>query len=85
MFSHDEINSLIKKIVQKYEPEKLIIFGSHANNTANKDSDLDILIIKNTNENFYKRSLTVRKLLRPNNIPTDIFVFTPEEFAEKKC
>lgn len=40
----NEIKDSIKDIVVKYPIKKISLFGSFANNTANKDSDIDLLV-----------------------------------------
>lgn len=44
-----EIKDIKNTLVKNYKPEKIIIFGSYADGKINKNSDIDILIIKNTN------------------------------------
>ena len=39
----------------EYAPEKVVLFGSHAYGVSHRDSDIDLLIIKNTQENFFNR------------------------------
>lgn len=66
-----------------YGPRRVILFGSSAAGAADPDSDIDIAIIKDTQEPFYRRAADVRKLLR-SKTPLDVFVFTPAEFALAK-
>lgn len=37
--------SLIHSIVATYAPRRIVLFGSHARNTADDDSDLDLLVV----------------------------------------
>lgn len=69
----DIVNSLIK-----YDPEKIILFGSAVNGKFHADSDVDVLVIKNTRESYWKRQIKATLLYR-GWIPTDIFVMTPNE------
>lgn len=64
--------------VKKYEPKKVILFGSQAYGTPNKDSDYDIAIIKNTNKPYRERLIDIRKLVRMTT-PIDFFVFNQNE------
>ncbi|HSV09858.1 MAG TPA: nucleotidyltransferase domain-containing protein [Hanamia sp.] len=48
MVTINEIQIFVSEIVAEYEPEKVYLFGSYANNTATEDSDIDLFIIKNT-------------------------------------
>lgn len=84
-----ELQELIDKIVRKlqveYEPEKVILFGSFACGTAQSDSDLDLLIVKETTERFIDRWTMVRRLLSDpsRTIPVETLVLTPKEILER--
>ena len=77
-----KIQNVVNKIVKKFDVEKIILFGSFATNNHNQDSDLDLLIIKNTNLPRVKRGKEIRKQLWGIGIPVDIVVYTPEEIQE---
>ena len=59
------------------------IFGSFANNTHHNESDIDLLIVAKTDENFVKRNQKYSSLLEIY-APMDIFVYTEEEFLRMK-
>jgi predicted nucleotidyltransferase len=59
----------------------VILFGSYAAGTATANSDLDLLIIVNSDDPSYKRSARVRSLLFPPPVSMDILVLTDEEFS----
>jgi uncharacterized protein len=84
MLSQKDIQKIIDTIVEGYKPDKIILFGSYAGGTPNGDSDLDIAIIKKTEELPRKRNQKVRLLFKPYPCPMDIFVYTPTEFNHKK-
>lgn len=69
--------------VKKYQPEKVILFGSQADGTANKNSDYDIAIIKDTNKPYRERLIEVRKIVRTTT-PIDFFVFNRNEINKYK-
>lgn len=62
-----------------YDPEKVIVFGSWARGDTDEFSDLDLVIIKRTEERFVRRAVEAGGYI---NWPTsvDVFVYTPEEF-----
>ena len=78
-----EINKIKKKIVSKYRPEKIIIFGSYVWEGFTPDSDVDFFIIKNTKKRKLDRMYEVDKLLHGRKIPVDILVYTPKETKER--
>lgn len=68
-FRDSRLNEMLEKVVQRivegYAPEKIIMFGSYAYGQPGPDSDLDLLIIKHTDERPIDRRIAVRTLLRP--------------------
>ena len=73
--------SIIQRIVAGVQPKKIILFGSYAYGTPSPDSDLDILVIMDTNKRPAERILDVSRLLRPRPFPMDILVRTPGEIT----
>ena len=81
----DQKITQIRNIIAKnYAPDKIILFGSYATGNYNKDSDIDLLIIKDTNLPRYKRGQTVRKFLYGSMVPIDIVVYTNSEIETDK-
>lgn len=75
-----------KKIVdglKPYKPEKIILFGSHAWGRPTKHSDVDILIIKKTRGNPYKRIPEARAYLHHIDYAFDVLVMTPKEVSKR--
>lgn len=80
------MNTVVKNIINQlkpYNPEKIILFGSYAYGQPNKNSDVDLIIIKKTNDPFLERQKNARLLLKTTT-PVDVLVFTPEEFEKAK-
>jgi hypothetical protein len=48
MIEESKINQIVERIVNFYDPDKIILFGSYAYGIPDKDSDLDFLIVKDT-------------------------------------
>jgi len=74
----------IKEIVtaiKSYDPEKIILFGSAVKGEFREDSDIDLLVVKDTNEPYWERQIKVT-LMYKGLIPTDIFVITPKELEK---
>lgn len=76
-------NEKIENIVQKlkaYNPQKVILFGSYARGDVNEASDIDMLIIKDTNTKFTKRIDEVLDIC-DDCTKLEPLVYTPEEIA----
>jgi len=54
--------NILERIEDKYAPEKIILYGSFAYGTPDKNSDIDLLIIKDTQERFIDRCVNVRRI-----------------------
>src|SRR5690554_2901430 len=79
MITQDQINNVVDIIIKNVKPDKIILFGSYAYGEPHKDSDLDMLIIKDTDDARNKRAREIRKYLRGIKIPIDIVVYTNAE------
>lgn len=79
------IQEIVRRLVAEYAPEKVILFGSYAYGNPDEDSDIDLLIIKDTPERFLDRMTTVRRLARGahRSIPFEPVVFTPKEIEQR--
>ena len=79
------IRRMVDKLVREYQPEKVILFGSYARGTPDPDSDVDLLIIKETSERPIDRRLAVAKIVSDPEcfVPFQPLVLTPEELAER--
>ncbi len=84
MIETKRIDDIVKRIAIKFNPDKIILFGSYAAGNPNSDSDIDLLIIKDTDLPRHKRSFDIQKLLIGSMIPMDILVYTTKEFEQEK-
>jgi len=84
MMAAQQLEEIVARIIDVYQPEKIILFGSYADGTAKESSDIDLLLVKQTNEIPVDRAITVRKSLRSFLFPMDILVYTPEEIENLK-
>lgn len=78
-----ELDRIVGVIIADYRPEKIILFGSLATGDVHEWSDIDLVIIKNTQERFIKRLREVRRMTRPI-IGVDFLVYTPGEVEAMK-
>ena len=79
------IGDIVEKIKEGYSPEKIILFGSYARGQPQEDSDIDLLIIKETDERPMERWLKVRRIVRDSSrkIVVSPFVYTPAEIEHR--
>lgn len=77
-----QIDSITQQLIQKYQPEKIILFGSAASGQMSPDSDLDFLLVKDDNKPRHDRMVEVYRLV-DKDIAADFLVYTPEELATR--
>ena len=80
--TEEVLAQIVSRIVDALAPEKVILFGSYAYGTPSQDSDVDLLVIMETDAQPVDRYLAVSRLLRPRPFPVDILVKTPEEINQ---
>lgn len=79
------IRLVADKLKESYNPEKIILFGSYAWGLPDEDSDIDILVIKETKEKPHDRIVNAARIISPlrKGYGVDIFVITPEELKSR--
>lgn len=84
MIDSNKINEIALRIATKFNPYKIILFGSYANGSQKEDSDIDLLIIQDTDLPIQQRGYDIRMSLVGTKIPFDILVYTKMEFEQEK-
>ncbi|MGH7410273.1 MAG: nucleotidyltransferase domain-containing protein, partial [Candidatus Methylomirabilis sp.] len=81
MTREQEIDRIVRRIAEGYQPIKVILFGSHAYGEPTADSDIDLLIVKETADRFIDRWVAVRELIADpkRRTPVEPIVVTPDE------
>ena len=78
------IDRMVKRIVKKFRPQQVILFGSQARGDAGPDSDVDLLVVMDFEGRAFDKELEIRLALHDILISKDIIVTTPERFAWRK-
>ncbi|HOX38880.1 MAG TPA: nucleotidyltransferase domain-containing protein [Candidatus Brocadiia bacterium] len=78
------IDQAVNRIVERFDPEKIILFGSRARGDAGDGSDMDLLIIMKVEGSRRKKAVEIGIELHDVRIPKDIIVTTPEDFEWRK-
>jgi predicted nucleotidyltransferase len=79
-----EIQRMVRQIVSRFHPDRIILFGSHARGDAGPDSDVDLLVVMPFLGSKLEKQLEIRLALNDIHIPKDIVVTTPEDFQWRK-
>ena len=78
----DRIQELADRIAREFQPQKIILFGSHARGDANEDSDVDLLIILPFEGKSYYEAAEIRSRVQPE-FGVDLVVRTPEDVRRR--
>lgn len=77
------IDEMVTRIRERFAPEKIILFGSHARGTAGRDSDVDLLVVFRHVDDKRGRAVDIRRALSDLPISKDIIVSTLRELADR--
>jgi len=77
------LHELARRIVERFQPTKIILFGSHAWGTSRPGSDVDLLVVMESDKRPAQRSAEISLACRPRFLPMDIMVRTPAEVAQR--
>ncbi len=75
---------MVNRIVKEFQPERVILFGSHARGNRGPDSDVDLLVVMPVSGSKREKAIEIGVALHSIRIPKDIIVTTPEEFEWRK-
>ena len=82
MVSRTAIQALADEIARDFQPERIILFGSHAYGTPSEDSDVDLLVVTDCPAKPWKLATQIRRRVRPQ-FPLDLLVRSPEELRRR--
>ena len=81
---HAVIDRMVRRIVKRFHPEGIILFGSHARGGAGPDSDVDLLVVMHVQGSRREKANEIGVAVHDIRLPKDIIVTTPEDFAWRK-
>ena len=84
MVSKKILNEAKERLVKNFHPQRIILFGSQARKTADKHSDVDLLVICNFQGNRRALLVAMDRSLKGLPMARDIMVLTPEEFERDR-
>lgn len=77
------IPTMVNRIVEGFQPLRILLFGSHARGNAAEWSDVDLLVVLSEAPDKRRATLEIRVALSDLPIGKDIIVTTPDEIAER--
>ena len=77
--NESQLQALLEQLLRAIQPEKVVVFGSYATATATPASDIDLLVIWDSDLPRDERQEVISRALRPRQMPVDILAYTPTE------
>jgi predicted nucleotidyltransferase len=79
------VDRMVRRIVRRFHPDKIILFGSQARGTPAPDSDVDLLIILPVErERKAQMEIEIGCALHSFAVPKDVLVVSPDEFERRR-
>ena len=79
-----KIEEMVRRIVERFHPDQIILFGSYARGEAGPNSDVDLLIVMPVSGSKRVAQLQVRLALHDIRLPKDVIVVTPDQFERQR-
>lgn len=73
------IDDVVRRIVERFNPKRIVLFGSHARGDAGPESDLDLFIEMESDLRPIDRMVEVASLFDDRRWGLDVVVYTPAE------
>ena len=78
------IDEMVLRIVERFDPERIILFGSAARGNAGPDSDVDLLVVMPVEGSRREKAVEIGVAVNDIPVPKDIVVTRPEDFEWRK-
>lgn len=78
------VDEMVQRIVARFNPDCIILFGSYVNGTPTSDSDIDILVVMPVEGSRRNKANEIDLALSDRTIPLDVIVVTPDQFERQK-
>jgi predicted nucleotidyltransferase len=79
----DTLARIVDRLVQRFDPLRVILFGSRARGDQRPDSDIDLLVVLAECPDKRRAMIAMMRELRDFKVPVDVIVTTPEEIARR--
>jgi len=78
------VSEVVRRLAERFRPERIILFGSHARGTGTPDSDIDLLVVARVKGSRRKLATEMDRALIGVDAPVDLIVVTPAEVKRHK-
>lgn len=77
------VEEAARRLVEKFDPLRIIVFGSYARDEVERHSDIDLLVVVSEVEDERQAAIGMLNVLNDLGAPTDVHVTTPEEIERR--
>jgi len=84
MEREETIRQIVDRVVERFHPERIIVFGSAARGRAEANSDIDLLVLMDVAGSKRRAAMEIDRALADREVPLDAIVMTPMEFEQQK-
>lgn len=77
------VETMVERLAERFEPERIILFGSRARGDAKAGSDVDLLVVMPDGTGQQKAAVAMHLLLGDLPLAKDIVVTTPDHIARR--
>jgi uncharacterized protein len=78
------LDEVVRRLIEGFNPSKIILFGSQARGTADPRSDVDLLVICPLTRDRIELTRAMDRSLRGLRLARDIVVLSPEEYERDR-
>lgn len=84
----DRLLPYLQVLVEHFQPEQVILFGSYAHGRPSANSDVDLLVVKELAESVLKDKIRIRRAWwkmprREPLLPFDLILVSPQRHRER--
>lgn len=83
MTTESVISVMVDRIVGRFQPSRVVLFGSRARGDAKERSDVDLLVVMSHVPDKRRAAIEIRRSLGDLRVSKDIVVTTPDEIASR--
>jgi predicted nucleotidyltransferase len=79
------LKAVVARVVENYQPDRILLFGSQARNEAKDSSDFDLLIVKDSEVPRWRRGKNIQALFTFSPVKLDLIFMTPREIESERA
>ncbi len=83
MTTVDVLSIMVQRLVERFAPIRIILFGSRARGDVRWDSDYDLLVVMPDGVDYKQTTIEMLRALSDMPAPKDVLITTPDEIAKR--